>query len=174
MKLPTTPEQLMACLDDANITYTLHHHEAVFSVKDAEKVERNIEGAHCRNLFLRDKKKKMFLVTAQNETPVDLKKLEKRLSSARLSFGSPERLFEYLGVRPGSVCPFAITNDKDHQVRLILEEEMMEQPLVTYHPLQNTMTLALTPKDLIKFLDHINHPYEIVDLRCVRPEEQVA
>ena len=169
--LPTSPQELLQTLDDIGVSYQLHHHEAVFSVKEADKVEKNIEGAHCRNLFLRDKKKKMFLVTVQNETPVDLKKLEKRLASGRLSFGSPERLFNNLGVLPGSVCPFSVINDQSHQVRLILEKEMMEQPIVTYHPLLNEMTVALTPTDLIKFFDHIGHPYEIVDLRCVKPEQ---
>ncbi|MBL4588842.1 MAG: prolyl-tRNA synthetase associated domain-containing protein [Alphaproteobacteria bacterium] len=170
--LPTTPDDLFTILKELNIDYKLHRHEAVFSVNDAEKVEHDIEGAHCRNLFLRDKKKNMFLVTAQNETKIDLKKLEKRLACARISFGSPERLFQYLGVRPGSVCPFAIINDKDHEVRSILEEDMMNQPLVAYHPLFNTMTIVLTPTDLIKFFEHINHTYEIVDLKCVRPEDE--
>lgn len=169
--LPTSPQQLLQVFDDINLSYDLHHHDAVFSVKDAERVERNIKAAHCRNLFLRDKKKKMFLVTAQNETPIDLKKLEKRLSCARLSFGSAERLFEYLGVRPGSVCPFSVINDKNQQVSLILEKDMMDQPLVSYHPLLNEMTVVLTPDDLIRFLEHIGHAYDIIDLRCVRPDE---
>jgi len=170
LNLPTSPEKITQILDSIYIKYDLHHHEAVFSVKDAAKVETTIAGAHCRNMFLRDKKKKMFLLTLQNETPVDLKKLEKRLSCGRLSFGSPERLFDYLGVHPGSVCPFSVINDDAHDVTLILEKEMMGRDLVTYHPLLNTMTLALAPADLIKFLDHIGHPYEIIDLACVRPE----
>lgn len=168
--LPTSPDQLLEIFDTINIEYELHHHEAVFTVEEADKVDSAIKGAACRNLFLRDKKKKMYLVTAQNHTQIDLKKLEKRLASARLSFGSPERLFENLGVRPGSVCPFSVVNDNNQNVRMILEEDMMNQETVTYHPLLNTMTVALKPNDLIKFFDHIKHPYEIVDLQCVRPE----
>ncbi len=168
--LPTSPQHLLTLLDTLSVSYTLHHHVAVHSVEDATDVDQQVEATGCRNLFLRDKKKKMFLLTVQNDTAIDLKKLEKRLSCGRLSFGSAERLFDNLGVRPGSVCPFSIMNDKDHNVTLILEEDMMRQDKVAYHPMQNTMTVALTPQDLIKFLDHINHPYEIIDLKTVRPE----
>ncbi len=168
--LPTSPTQLFDVFKDAGIKYDLYHHDAVFTVKEAHKVDSEIEGAACRNLFLRDKKKKMFLVTAQNHTQIDLKKLEKRIASARLSFGSAERLFENLGVTPGSVCPFSVINDTSNQIGMILEEEMMAQDIVTYHPMLNTMTVALTPSDLIKFFEYIKHPFEIIDFRCVKPE----
>jgi len=168
--LPTSPDSLMAKLDDLGINYELHHHEAVYTVEESNKVDANISGTHCRNLFLRDKKKKNFLVVLQNATDVDMKKLPAVIGSDRLSFGSADRLWEFLGVRPGSVCPFAIMNDKDHKVKILLDKSMMETEIVNYHPLLNTMTVSLKPADLLKFIETTGHEAHIVDLSSAKPE----
>ncbi len=161
--LPTKPDDLFRVLDKLEIAYTVHHHPAVFTVKESELIEKDIPGAHCRNLYLRDKKKKNFLVVALNETTVDLKALQAEIESDRLSFGSAERLFEFLGVRPGSVCPFSIINDPDRHVRLILDKAMMQKKQVNYHPLDNRMTVGLSPDDLLKFIDFCGHTPHIID-----------
>lgn len=167
--LPTSPESLMETLKSLSIDFTLHHHEAVYTVAESEKVDANIPGTHCRNLFLRDKKKKNFLVVLQNATEVELKKLPDVIGSGRLSFGSDDRLWQYLGVRPGSVCPFSIINDTDHQVKIILDKSMMEKDFVNYHPLLNTMTIGLKPADLIKFIESTGHEAHIVDMSPAKP-----
>lgn len=171
-EMPTSPEALMAQLSALNIDFTLYHHEAVFTVAESDKVDAGISGTHCRNLFLRDKKKQNFLLVLQNATDVDVKKLPAIIGSDRLSFGSAERLWEHLGVRPGSVCPFAITNDTDQQVKILLDKSMMETEIVNYHPLLNTMTVGLKPVDLIKFIESIGHEAHIVDLSPAKPEEE--
>ena len=168
--LPTTPDQLMAKFEELDINFSLHHHEAVYTVEESEKVDADIPGTHCRNLFFRDKKKKNFLLVLQNATNVDVKKLPDILGSGRLSFGSSDRLWEYLGVRPGSVCPFSITNDTDHQVTIYLDKSMMETEIVNYHPLLNTMTVGLSPADLIKFIESTGHEAHIVDLSGAKPD----
>src|SRR5690606_18792615 len=116
-----------------------YEHRAVFTVAESTALERDMPGVHCRNLFLRDKKQKMFLVVAAHETAIDLKKLPALIGADRLSFGSADRLWAYLGVRPGSVCPYAIINDKDRAVTVILDAAMMAGAIVNYHPLVNTM-----------------------------------
>lgn len=168
--LPTTPDSLMGQLEGMGIDYTLYHHEAVYTVEESEKVDAKIEGTHCRNLFLRDKKKKNYLVVLQNATDVDMKKLPEVIGSDRLSFGSSDRLWEYLGVRPGSVCPFAIINDTDQQVKIFLDKSMMETDIVNYHPLLNIMTIGLKPADLIKFIESTGHEAHIVDLSSAKPD----
>lgn len=162
--LPTSPEDLFKTLEILDISYKLHHHEAVFTVEESEKVDADIPGTHCRNLYLRDKKKKNFLVVAANETEVDLKKLSEKIQCGRFSFGSADRLFQYLGIRPGSVCPFTVINDTDHQVQVVLDAYMMNQDIVNYHPLDNTMTVSITPADLLKFLQHTGHEPMILEL----------
>lgn len=168
--LPTSPEQLMAKLDDLSINYTLYHHEAVFTVEESNKVDAHISGTHCRNLFLRDKKKKNYLLVLQNATDVDMKKLPDVIGSGRLSFGSNDRLWQYLGVRPGSVCPFAIVNDTENAVKILLDKSMMETDIVNYHPLLNTMTVGLSPADLLKFIESAGHEAHIVDLSEAKPD----
>lgn len=168
--LPTAPEALLGLFDEIGMSYELTHHKAVFTVAESEDVDAEIPGTHCRNMFLRDKKKKMFLVSLANETEVDLKKMETVLECGRISFGSADRLWENLGVRPGSVCPYAVINNTDRNVPLILDAWMMEQEIVNFHPLINTMTVTTAPQEIIKFLDHINHPYKIMDLSPAKPE----
>src|SRR5436190_19340607 len=91
--LPTTPAQLLEKLDALEIAYKIYHHAPIFTVEEGAHLKERIPGLHCRNLFLRDKKKAMFLVVAANETAIDLKKLENLIDSARLSFGSADRLW---------------------------------------------------------------------------------
>jgi Ala-tRNA(Pro) deacylase len=167
--LPTTPEDLFALLERLSISYELHRHEPIFTVQEGLHLKASIPGLHCRNLFLKDKKDRMFLAVVANDTKVDMKKMEGLLGSARLSFGSSERLWTYLGIAPGSVCPFVAVNDQAHKVEIILDAFMMKAELVCYHPLDNSMSICLTPTDLLKFFDHTGHRPKILDLSAAVP-----
>lgn len=161
---PAAPEDLFKALEYLNISFALHRHPPIFTVAEGEPLKKTIPGLHCRNLFLRDKKERMFLVVAANETKIDLKALQGVLGCERLSFGSPERLWRHLGVRPGSVCPFAIINDRETRAVLpILDKSMMAAEHVVYHPLDNAMSLGLSPADLLKFIAWCGHAPTIVD-----------
>lgn len=168
--LPTSPEALIGRLKTLGLPHTVHTHPAVFTVAESQKIDAEIPGAHTRNMFLKDKKGALFLVTLRHDTMIDLKKLSDVLGAGRFSFGSPERLWDNLGVRPGSVTPFAIINDTAHAVTLVLEEGMMAEDVVNFHPLVNTMTVGLHPNDFLKFLAAIKVTPRIVDLRGAAPE----
>lgn len=168
--LPTPAEALLATLDHLAVTYSLHHHPPVFTVEESAPLKAAIPGVHCRNLFLRDKKEKMFLVVAANETRIDLKKLQDVLGCERLSFGSADRLWRHLGVRPGSVCPFALINDKNHAVTVILDRDMMAAAIINYHPMENHLTIGLSPADLIRFVEFCGHTPHITDLTPAAPD----
>lgn len=170
LPLPVPAQALLAALADIGVTYNLYHHQPVFTVAESLDIERGMPGAHCRNLFVRDKKETMFLVVAQNETMIDLKKLSGLLACGRLSFGSAERLWQNLGVRPGSVCPFAIMNDKDKIVTIVLDKAMMQNDIVNYHPMENHMTIGLSPADLVKFIKYTGHEPMILDLAPAAPD----
>lgn len=163
--LPTPPEQLLAVLKELGIDYSYYEHDPVFSVEESAPLKAGIPGTHCRCLFLRDKKQAMFLVVAANDTPVDLKGLQNQLGCGRLSFGSEERLWRVLGVRPGSVCPFAVINDTGREVTVILDQCMMAAEIVNYHPMQNDMTIGLSPQDLQVFLEYCGHEPRIYDFK---------
>lgn len=170
---PATPDELLARLAALGLDVTTHHHAAVFTVEEAQARRGNLPGAHCKCLFLRDKKGAQFLVVCLDDRRLDLKALAAIIGAGRLSFGSPARLLAALGVTPGSVTPFATINDRGAgAVRVVLDAEMMAAPLVNYHPLINTMTTALTPADLGRFLADTGHRPLIADLGpATRPRQ---
>jgi len=160
---PVTPDALLALLGTLSIPYRLYRHEAVFTVAESSAMDIDIPGCSCRNLFLKDKAGRQILICAAHETSIDLKSVPALAGTGRLSFGSPDRLWRALGVRPGSVCPFAVINDRAGSVTVFLDAFMMAHDIVNFHPLDNRMTIGLTPRDLIKFLDYAGHPPHIVD-----------
>jgi len=162
--LPTSPQQLLARLDALGIAYQNHEHAAVFTVEEAKALRGELTGGHIKNLFLRNKKEEMWLVVAEEDKRIDLKALGERLGAGKLSFGSPDRLLRYLGVLPGAVTPFGIINDKDRKVKVVLDRDLMGMSPVNAHPLVNTMTTALSPQDLVKFLEAEGHKPDILDI----------
>ena len=163
--LPTPADALFTILQKLGIHYDLYHHAPIFTVEEGAHLKAEIPGTHCRNLFLRDKKKRMFLITAANETQIDLKALEagNMLDCGRVSFGSPERLWDHLGIRPGSVNPFTLINDQNREVTAVLDDAMMRADIINVHPMDNAMTVGIAPNDLLKFLEYTGHSPLILD-----------
>jgi Ala-tRNA(Pro) deacylase len=155
--MPASPEALFQRLDDLAIAHETAHHRAVHTVAEAQDVRDQIAGAHNKNLFLRDKKKQTWLVCTLEEKPIDLKQLPGVIGAARLSFGSADRLAEYLGVLPGSVTPFALINDPDIRVKVVLDAEMLAYEQLNFHPLVNTMTTTIASADLLRFVQACGH-----------------
>lgn len=156
-------------LQRLEIPYKIYDHPPIFTVAEGEHLKASIPGTHCRNLFLCDKKKTMALLTLANETKLDLKKLDSLIGMGRVSFGSADRLWRFLGIYPGAVCPFAAINDKNHDVRILLDRAMMDGDLINVHPLDNARTVSIAPNDLLKFFTHTGHQPEIIDLSAAAP-----
>lgn len=166
--LPTTPERLLALLRALGIAHETVRHDAVFTVEQSSRVNALHAalrtGVHIKNLFLRNKRQEMWLVIAEAHRAIDLKTLGERIGLGRASFGSAERLMKYLGVRPGSVTPFALINDTTHAVRLVVDRVILEAPRVWAHPLVNTMTVGLSGADLARFFSHTGHTASVLNL----------
>ncbi|HTZ35320.1 MAG TPA: prolyl-tRNA synthetase associated domain-containing protein [Stellaceae bacterium] len=158
------PEDLFARLDALGIAHRTYSHPPVFTVEEAKALRGALPGGHCKSLFLKDKKGGLWLVVALEECRVDLKALADRLGAPRFSFGSAELLGAVLGVRPGSVTPFAAVNDRDGRVRVVLQRAMLAHDPLNYHPLENDRTTAIAPGDLVRFLDAVGHPAVIADI----------
>lgn len=139
-------------------------HLPVFTVEEAKALRGEIAGGHCKNLFLKDKKDQIWLVVCLEETDVDLKRLPAKIGAARLSFGRPELLVEVLGVEPGSVTPFALINDTEHRVSVVLEARMMRHEVLNYHPLVNSATMSIAASDLVRFIRACGHEPKLVEL----------
>ncbi len=159
-----TQEELFDVLNQIGMTYTNHEHPAVFTVEEADKHHEGIEGVHSKNLFFKDKKKNLFLVVTLSDKPIKIKEMAKKIGAKSPSFGKPDLLAEVLGVIPGAVTPLAVVNDETNRVKVILDEEMMENELLNFHPLVNTATTTVPSKDMPKFMEHCNQEFEIIRL----------
>lgn len=166
---PATPETLLAYLDALGIAHSTATHPALFTVEESKAVHGQTPGAHIKNLFMRDKKEKMWLLTALQDRPLDLKKLAAGIGANRLSFGSADRLMKYLGVLPGAVTPLATINDRDGVVQVILDAAIVEHELVNCHPLVNTQTTTVASQELLRFLRATGHEPQLLDLRPFAP-----
>jgi Ala-tRNA(Pro) deacylase len=164
MSPPLTPDELFDCLDALGIAHQTYTHPPVFTVAEAVTLRGQLPGGHCKSLFLKDKKGGLWLVVALEERRVDLKRLADTLRAARFSFSNPELLYEALGVRPGSVTPFALINDRDHRVTVVLDRAMLDRDPLNYHPLENDRTTAIAPADLLRFVKACGHEPRILDL----------
>ena len=160
--MPATRQELLAHLAGLGIEAETLEHPAVFTVAESSTLERRLPGGHTKNLFLKDKKDRLFLVVALGHAQIDLKTLHKKLGCERLSFGRPELLMEVLGVPPGSVTPFALINDAVHRVTVILDADMMRYERLNYHPLANTATTNIARDDLVRFIRSCGHEPRIV------------
>ncbi|WP_135211890.1 prolyl-tRNA synthetase associated domain-containing protein [Vitreimonas flagellata] len=149
---PATEEDLFARFDALGIKHATTRHRPVFTVEEGADLKAQMPGGHSKNLFLKDKKGAIFLLCALGETVIDLNAVSKVLGAGRFSFGSAERLKEYLGVEPGSVTIFALINDPERRVTLVLDEGLLAHDPVNFHPLKNDATTAISPADLLKFI----------------------
>jgi Ala-tRNA(Pro) deacylase len=154
-------------LDTLGISHTTHEHNAVFTVEESAEIKTELPGGHTKNLFLKDKNGQFFLICALGDTQVPVNKLHGVLESKRLSFGKPEPLLEHLGVTPGSVTFFAIINDQENKVRLVLDKTLFDHEIVNFHPMENTATTAINSEDLIPFAKAVNHDPVIIDFSTV-------
>jgi Ala-tRNA(Pro) deacylase len=153
-----TPDDLFALFARLGIAARTYDHVPVFTVAESQAIKEEIPGGHSKNLFLKDRKGRLFLVVAHAETRIDLKRLHEPLGgSGRLSFGSAELLREVLGVEPGSVTPFALMNDREGRVSLVLDEALMAHEPINFHPLVNSATTGLSRADLMRFFAATGH-----------------
>ncbi len=155
--MPATPADLFARLAALGIETSTIEHPPLFTVEESKRLRGEIPGGHTKNLFLKDRKDALFLVVALESADMDLKRLHDRLGCGRLSFGKAELLEEALGIAPGSVTPFAVINDTQGRVTVVLDEPMMHEPILNYHPLVNTATTAIRSEDLVRFLRDTGH-----------------
>ena len=161
---PTTPEALLERLAALGIETRTVAHEPLFTVEQSKALRGQLPGGHTKNLFLRNKKGRMWLVTCLEDRQVDLKALAAALEGGRFSFGSAERLMANLGVIPGAVTPFAVTNDAGGAVQMVLDKALLDHDPLNFHPLDNARTTAIAPGDLLRFLEAVGHPPLILDL----------
>ena len=166
--IPFSSEKLIKTLDKYEISYNLYVHKHLFSVEEYKNCQNLIfpsdhNSVHIKNLYLRDKKKKNYLITCEQNKKIDLKLLKEKIKSDRLSFGSTDRLFQNLGVLPGAVSPFCMINGIKNNVNFFCDYDLKNFKKIFLHPFTSNKTVCLDMVDLEKFLSkyhiHINWFY---------------
>ena len=170
--MPAGRTDLFAKLEALGIETTTVEHASVFTVEEYEPVLAHLPGAHCKSLFLKDKKGAPWLVVTRQSRPLNINKLARGIGAARCSFAKPELLWEVMGVEPGSVSPFGLINDTAARVTVILDAEMMTDDPLNYHPLENTATTAISAAGLRRFLAATGHAVREIDLDPFAPDPE--
>lgn len=150
-------DKFFARLKELGIASTTVEHAPMFTIEQSRALRETIPGAHTKNLFLTDKDGRVALVVAKDDTRVDLKLVASRLGFGRLSFGNAALLGDLLGVTPGSVTPYALFNDREARVRVVVDEALLAFAEVNCHPLENTATTRLATADLLRFIRACGH-----------------
>jgi len=156
-------DALLKVCDDLGISHSTLEPPPVFTVEEAKQVRGRVEGAHSKNLFLRNKKGAMWLVTCLEDRDVKLKELAVAVGAKHFSFASHERLMQYLGIIPGAVSPFAVVNDHSQSVQVVLDTAFRDIQPLNFHPLDNSRTTTLSTDSLVTFLTDVSHPPQWLD-----------
>jgi len=156
-------DRLLAWMAAKGVAQTTHDHPAVFRVDEGHELKAAMPGAHTKNLFLKDRKGRLWLISARQDTGIDLKRAPTAIGSDRLSFGNETLLYETLGVTPGSVTALGLINDTDHRVTFVLDQALWDADIVNFHPLTNTATTALGQADFRRFLTLVGREPMVVD-----------
>ena len=158
---------LFAFFDAHGVAHSTLDHPPVFRVEEGLEIKAALPGGHTKNLFLKDAKGQLWLISALGETAIDLKRLHTVIGSARLSFGNAELMVETLGVTPGSVTAFGLINDVEHRVRFVLDAGLARADPVNFHPLSNDATTAVSQAGLRAFLAALGIAPVIVDFAAM-------
>ena len=159
-----TKTDLLQLLRGKSIDFQIHQHEPLFTVEDSENLRGEIDGSHSKNLFLKNKKNSFFLLSCDEKAKVDLKKFSLSIDAKNLSFANEKYLDKYLGIKPGSVSPFALLNDKENIVEFYLDEKIAKSEKINFHPLVNTTTITMKTNDFINFILENNKKINIFSL----------
>lgn len=159
-ELAKTPDEIIATIESLALEHETVTHEPLYTVEQSKNVTFDKPGSHTKNLFLRNKKGRMFLLVVEQDQMIDLKGLRDtlQLTGGHLAFASTERLTQFLGVVPGSVSPLAVINDHSNKVQVYIEKSLIEQEWIYMHPCRNTHTTRMRCEDLLRLLESWNHP----------------
>ena len=160
----TDERELYYILEQLGIKYIRYEHKPVYTVEEADNLDIDIPGQHCKNLFLRNKKGNIhYLIIADSEKQIDLKSLSKQIGSTGLSFASEERLYKHLGLKSGAVTPFGLINDIEKNVIVLIDKKLTDKSIVNFHPNVNTATISVSYNDLERFIRWHENKFIYID-----------
>ncbi|MBX2853706.1 MAG: prolyl-tRNA synthetase associated domain-containing protein [Rhodobacteraceae bacterium] len=167
---PLTEAELLAKLEQLEIPFTVHRHPPLFTVEESQALRGELPGTHVKNMFMKDKKGGLWLITCLEDRRIRIRDLEKALAAPKMSFAKPDVMMAAIGVSPGAVTPLAAANAAVGEISLVVDASVMAAGTVNCHPLHNEATIALTSADLARFLTEVGHPPILVDFGALEQE----
>jgi len=163
--MPASESDLLSLFEQLNFDTNTIYHAAMHTVEESQALRGELQGGHCKSLFLKDKKHNFLLVVMSEDRRLDIKGLSKspHLNVGRLSFTSADRMLDMLGVMPGSVTPFSLINVTNKDLNVVLDAGMLKHNYLNYHPLHNEATTTIQSGDLLKFINHFGFSPIIID-----------
>lgn len=165
--MPATPEELFAKLDDLGLKHATATHPPLRTVEESRALRGELTGGHAKNLFLKNKKGRLYLLVAEEAAEVRIKSFAKAVGAGALSFGKPDLLMATLGVIPGAVTPFALINAEPGEVEVYFDQDLLAEDPLNFHPLDNGQTTTIARDDLLAFLTALGHTYKAIDLTAL-------
>ena len=162
--MPATPEDLFQKLDALGLKHATVSHPPLRTVEESRALRGQLPGGHAKNLFLKNKKGRLYLLVAEEDAEVRIKSFAKAVGAGALSFGKPDLLMETLGVIPGAVTPFALINAAPGDVEVFFDQRLLDEDPLNFHPLDNAQTTTIARDDLLAFIDALGHTYQAIDL----------
>ena len=152
-------ERVYDLLNQLNIDYQRIDHEEANTMEVCLEIEKNLKSTICKNLFLvNSNKSQYYLLMLKENKKFKTKVISKQINSSRLSFGSDEKMLEYLDITPGSVSVLGLMNDHEHHVQLLMDKDLLQDEYLGYHPCINTSSLRIKMKDVFeKIIPSLRH-----------------
>lgn len=152
-------ERVYDLLDQLNIDYQRIDHEEANTMEVCLEIEKTLKSTICMNLFLvNSNKSQYYLLMLKENKKFKTKVISKQINSSRLSFGSDEKMLEYLDITPGSVSLLGLMNDHDFKVQLLMDKDLLQDEYLGCHPCINTSSLRIKMKDVFeKIIPSLHH-----------------
>lgn len=159
-----TYDQIMTELKRLNIDYNMVDHPAAETTEEADHYIAGHEGVRTKTMFLKDKKKNYYMLVMDDKKRLNFHEFQDLTGAKRVSMAHPGDIKEQLGLVPGIISPFGLMNNTAHNVRVLFDKDMLEEPILTFHPNENTHTIFLKTVDVLEFVKAQGYEPEIIDL----------
>ena len=152
-------------LKELEIAFQLVEHEPALTTEMADKFIEGIEGVRTKTMFLTNKKKTAwYLLIMDDAKRLDMGKFGEISGAKGIKMASSDSLFEKMKLPPGVVSPFGLLNNEDEDIKVYIDEEIIHEARMSFHPNTNEKTIFVATEDLLRFLKEIGSDTQIIKL----------
>ena len=157
--------QVFKELEKMGIEYEVVNHPPAFTTQEADAYIEGKEGVRSKTMFMSDKKKRNFYLLILNDSKrLDIKKIGELINEKSLRLGNEENLKSKMNLQFGAVSPFGLLNNKEKDIKVYVDKEILNEKIITFHPNENDVTIFIKINDMFKFFDNLNYKYELIEM----------